>query len=281
MTLPNFGYHLARLKGRTLRKTYEILLPEIVRRPVQAPRELPVSVFAYSNEVMLPEQVRSIRSFLRYVGRPKSFTIVSDGSHSERSVRVLRNVDPTVAVRLAGADLPKDLPPKLQEYLAAHPTGKQLGLIMSLPTNGPTLYADADVLFFPGASDLVALARQRSAPAFYLADCQFSGDERLLRDASEKSDPVNTGFLFLFRKLDWSLGVERFLDLGEAPNFFTNQTIAHLSMHANGARPLDPSKYVVQLDDQFVYEDRHAGPALALRHYVNPVRHKFWGHFLR
>jgi hypothetical protein len=35
-------------------------------------------------------------------------------------------------------------------------------------------------------------------------------------------------------------------------------------------------KYVLQLDDQFVYADRYAAAALALRHYVNPVRHKFW-----
>ena len=35
-------------------------------------------------------------------------------------------------------------------------------------------------------------------------------------------------------------------------------------------------KNVLQLDDQFVYSDRYAKPAIALRHYVNPVRHKFW-----
>ena len=61
------------------------------------------------------------------------------------------------------------------------------------------------------------------------------------------------------QKLDWSLGIERFLQLNGAPNFFTNQTITHLVMHANGASPLDPAKYVLQLDDQTVYRDRYAG----------------------
>jgi hypothetical protein len=32
----------------------------------------------------------------------------------------------------------------------------------------------------------------------------------------------------------------------------------------------------LQLDDQFSWRDRYAGARLALRHYVNPVRHKFW-----
>jgi hypothetical protein len=119
-------------------------------------------------------------------------------------------------------------------------------------------------------------AAEKRVPAFFLADCQFSGDSRLLRDAGERNGPVNTGVLLLFKQLDWSLARERFLQLNGEPTFFTNQTLAHLVMHATGGLPLDPAKYVLQLDDQFVYSDRYANPNLALRHYVNPVRHKFW-----
>jgi hypothetical protein len=161
-------------------------------------------------------------------------------------------------------------------YLKNHPTGRQLGLIMSLPLTAPVLYLDSDILFFPGANDLHAQAQKRDVPALYLADCRFSGDERLLRDPKETNHPVNTGFLLLFQKLDWSLGVKRFLEMQGPPIFFTNQTITHLAMHANGAAPFDPRKYVLQLDDQFVYPDRYANSSIALRHYVNPVRHKFW-----
>lgn len=52
--------------------------------------------------------------------------------------------------------------------------------------------------------------------------------------------------------------------------------MAHRTMHASGASPLDDRKDVLQLDDQSVYPDRYAGRDLALRHYVNPARHKFW-----
>jgi len=224
---------------------------------------------------MLPEQVASIRSFLRHVGRPTSFTVVSDGSHSDRSIRLLKRVDLSVSVATA-PPAPPGLPAKLENYLNSHPTGKQLALIMSLPRNGRALYVDADVLFFPAASDLVALGEAKNLPAYYLADCKFAGDPRLVRDAGEESEPVNTGALFLFRKMDWSLSIRRFLELEGEPTFFTNQTMTHLSMHENGGRPFDPAKYVLQLDDQCVFTDRYAGPQLALRHYVNPVRHKFW-----
>jgi hypothetical protein len=276
--MPNFGYHLARLKGNTLRRLYRALLPAIVRkRPSAQPRTLSgLEVFAYSGETALPEQVASIRSFLQQVGRPKSFTVVSDGSHLARSIRLLERIDPIVSVRLSIQQPLRGLPEKFLRYLATHPTGRQLALIMSLPTNGPALYVDSDVLFFASAPDLAIRAAAHDAPAYYLADCQFSGDARLLRDPSERKEPVNTGVLLLFEKLDWSLSIQRFLELEGEPNFFTNQTMTHLTMHENGGRPFDPTKYVLQLDDQFVYPDQYAGASLALRHYVNPVRHKFW-----
>ena len=282
MKLPNFGYHLARWKGRQLRKFYHALLPTIVRRRVEAPRSIDVSVFSYSNEQMLAEQVRSIRSFLRRVGRPKHFTVISDGSHRNESVQLLKDVDPSVSVRRAGERLPPDLPDKFRHYVTVYPMAKQLGLLMTLPANGPSLYVDADVLFFDRADDFLSYLARTDAPAFYLSDCQTcSADPRVFRSAAEELNPVNCGFLLFLQKLDWSLAVERFLEMAGEPNFFTNQTLAHLALHANGARPFDPAKYIVQLDDQFVFQDRHAGPTVALRHYVNPVRHKFWGHFLK
>jgi hypothetical protein len=273
--MPNFGYHLARLKGTALRRTYRACLPFLVRRPVQPLRALPFQVFSCSGENDLPEQVASIRSFLRWAGRPKSFTVVSDGSYSPRSVRLLESIDDCVSV--CEMDKPAaDLPDKLRDYLQSSYQGKQLALIMSLPLETPALYLDSDVRFFPGAAELAEQAAAGGASARYLADCQFSGDARLLHDAGEKMDPVNMGVLLLFEKPDWSNSIARFLALPGAPDFFTNQTMTHLTMHRHGARPFDPTKYVLQLDDQFLFSDLYAGASLALRHYVRPVRHKFW-----
>jgi hypothetical protein len=272
--LPNFSYHFALWLGNALRCFYRFLLPIILLFKATARRSFPFEVFAYSNDAMLPEQVASIRSFLHHVGRPKSFTVVSDGSHSDRSIRLLKRVDDCVSVMTTKPTLP-GLPARLESYLNGHPTGKQLALIMSLPRNGPALYLDADVRFFPAAPDLLARGETKDLSAYYLADCKFAGDQRLLRSASEENKPVNTGVLFLFRKLDWSLSIRRFVELEGEPTFFTNQTMTHLTMHENGASPFDREKYVLQLDDQCVFADRYAGASLALRHYVNPVRHKF------
>ena len=272
----NFGYHLARARGHAVRKLYVRNLAGIVSRKVVPRTELPFEVYSYSGEAALPEQVASIRSLLRHAGRPTKFTVVSDGTYRTRSLDLLRAIDQCVAVSAASQWVPAEASGKLRDYLTTHPTGKQLALIMSLPAGGPALYIDSDVLFFQSAAILAALNSDNTAPARYLADCQVSADERLFRDPAERENPVKTGVLFLQRKLDWQAGISRFLELEGEPNFFTNQTITHLAMHANGARSFDPRKFVLQLDDQFVYPDRYAGPAIALRHYVNPVRHKFW-----
>jgi hypothetical protein len=276
----NFPYHLARAEGEMTRELYRLRLPLIVHRKIEPPRNVDIDVYAYSGESALPEQVASIRSFLRYAGRPNRFTVVSDGSYTPRSIELLKRIDDVVNVQ-ESLPPPKDRAEKFRDYLSTHPTGKQLALIMSLPANGPSLYVDSDVLFFPGAADLHVRAANHDAPAYYLADCQFSGDHRLLNDPAEQKEPVNTGALLLFEKLEWSLSIDRFLKLDGEPNFFSNQTMTHLAMHANRARPFDPAKYVLRLDDQFVYRDRYANKSLVMRHYVNPVRHKFWTFFAR
>lgn len=278
--MPNLGYHLALREGRFVRYLYQTLLPLTVRRRISIKAELPFEIFSYSGEAALPEQVASIRSFLKHAGRPKQFTVVTDGTYTNRAKELLRKIDACVRIE----ELPRpaaSLPENFRTYLAQHPTGKQLNLIMSLPRSGPTLYLDSDVLFFARASELSVLGTTADAPALYLQDCQLSGDERLLRDTEQHDPPVNTGVLFLFQKVDWSEAIQRFLELEGSPTFFTNQTLTHLALHRAKAQALDSTIYLLRLDDQTSYKDRYAGNTIALRHYVNPVRHKFWTTFWR
>lgn len=277
---PNFGYHRARAEAGIARAAYAAALPVLAQRQIELRGELPFEVYSYSGQHTLPEQVASLRSLLRYAGRPRKFTVVSDGTYSPRSRALLRSISDVVQIADVPAFVPSDFPAPLRSYLTTHSTGKQLAVIMSLPVGGPALYVDSDVLFFRGAATLQS-RRPAEAPAQYLADCQLSVDERLFRSSAEKVAPVNTGVLFLDRPVDWSRSIERFLQLEGPPTFFTNQSMAHLTMHANGAQPLDPDHFVLQLDDQFVHEDRHAGSELVSRHYVNPVRHKFWNALVR
>src|SRR5438552_5807998 len=155
--MPNYGYHLARAKGNAARAIYRVLLPLITRHRIPAPEGVPCNVVSYSGERNLPEQVASIRSFLKYVGRPRRFTIVSDGTLSGRSSNILKSLDSVISISPSAQWLPKDLPTKIYPYLTTHPTGKQLALIISYAVFCLKKKIDSDILFFPVASNLISL----------------------------------------------------------------------------------------------------------------------------
>src|SRR5437016_6569511 len=127
----NVPYHSARIEGKIARALYRVMLPLIVRRPLRVEREVPFDVFSYSGENTLPEQVASIRSFLAYAGRPKQFVVISDGSYTSSSIELLEKIDHVVRVQTIPPPLPAGLPNTVQSYLTAHPTGKQLAVLIS------------------------------------------------------------------------------------------------------------------------------------------------------
>lgn len=277
----NLPYHAARALGWGTRALYRRALPLLPRPRVRGGGILPLSVYAFAGESVLPEQVASIRSFLRWVGQPRRFVVVSDGSLGPGSVRRLEALAPGVVTVRAPGEVrwPAAVAP-FQTYVdGGAPLGRKLGLLVSLPRpgdledGGTCLYVDSDVLFFPGAQ---VLADGRTTA--YLRDCDEEAlDGQLLRGETEGWAPVNSGFIRLGAPLDWSLAAGRFRELGgAAPGHFAEQTLTHLTLRAAGAPPLDPVRHVVARDDEFGFADRHAGPGIVLRHYVSPVRHKFW-----
>jgi len=54
-----------------------------------------------------------------------------------------------------------NLPRRVHDYAKVNPMGKKLAVELSLPIDRPTIYADADVLFFPAARSLASLASIR------------------------------------------------------------------------------------------------------------------------
>ena len=94
---PNVPYHLARLEGKITRRLYHGALRFIAQRKINIPRSVPLEVYAYSGENNLPEQVASTRSFLANVGRPKQFTVVSDGVAAPGNTRTFSGFAPALA----------------------------------------------------------------------------------------------------------------------------------------------------------------------------------------
>jgi hypothetical protein len=270
----NVRYRLARAEGKLIRSLYSRNIGKIVRQPISQSKSLSVSVFSFSCETLLPEQTASIRSFVRHVGIPEKFVVVSDGTYSEDSTISLKRIHPCVQV-IDWADLAVGVPESVKAFARHNPMGKKLALLISLPVDNATIYTDCDMLFFPNSGDLTRIIESGNSGGWYLPDCFTSLDMSFLRDDSEKLNPVNAGFMVLKKRLDWTEPLER-LAAYEAPGWATEQTIVHLAMHKNHAQPLSPDKFILRVEDQFIYRDLYAGREIALRHYVNNVRHKFW-----
>jgi hypothetical protein len=263
-------------RPRLIRRLYAQSLDAIVDCPVEAGPERDLSVYTFSGIEHLPEQVASLRSLLRNLGQPAQITVVSDGSHEPEQVRLLERVHPRVSVVHHRDFLRDDLPLAVKRYAAQSPMGVKLGLELSLPVDRPTLYSDADVLFFPKIADLSA--ELRGGPR-YLQD--FEGrflDSRLLSDPAEAEHPANAGLLAMHERLRWEPALERLEALEGDLSFLTEQTVVHLALRESGGSPLPRDRYVLRVDDEADWRDRYGGPGIALRHYCfsDAVQQKLW-----
>ncbi len=272
----NIGYHAAKIQGNFLRSIYKSSLSSLVSFPIAQERQVPLKVYALSCERDLPEQVASLRSFLRHVGIPTAFTIMSDGSYTEASIKLLRLVHPCVDVQLLTKFQRDDLPQSVYAYASQQAMGKKLAALMSIPIDDATLYTDSDILFFQGASDLADLAASSDLDTYYLPDCKNSLDKRLIYEDIEQQNPINAGFILFKKALDWHESVQRLANLKEPPNYFSEQTIVNLTIKRNHGYALAGEKYIMNVDDQFIYPDKFATKQIAMRHYVSDIRHKFW-----
>jgi hypothetical protein len=259
-----------------IRDDYEHHLSEIAASGIETGPPMELQVFCLSAQERLAEQVACLRSFLAHVGVPDQFTVVSDGSHTRHGRDLLRAIHPSVTVenwrRFAGRS-----PRVVRDYARIDWRGQKVALLVAISCDQRVLYTDDDVLFFAAARELHDLTAERELR--YLRDCDGPRpflDPRMLRDPSEARNGVNSGFLFLGAPLDWEPALRRLESLSRRPHGFSGQTLVHLAMHGSGARPLDRARYVVADDDRTRLEDPHIGPDTVLRHYVGPVRHKFW-----
>lgn len=272
----NLGYHLSRLQGKIIRNIYTKFIDKIGTLPIKQNRQIDITVYSFSCERDLSEQVASIRSFICNIGIPERFIVISDGSYSDSSWKLLRHIHPCVEVISFPKLVRDDLPQCVTNYAQIHPLGKKLAALMSIPVNGATIYTDSDILFFPGGIDLNKYTNLDDKLCNYLPDCSASLDERLIYDENEKLNPVNAGFLLFNHELDWSFAIERLTNIQGKPIYFTEQTVVHLTIHHNQGKPFCSQKYILNVEDQFIYPDKFASSEIALRHYVNDVRHKFW-----
>jgi hypothetical protein len=234
----------------------------------------PLTVLTFVGHAQVPQAVASLRSFLRFIGRPRRIIVGSDGTLGAEDEKTLSSIHPSVEVLQIELDR-HDAHPELVAYARGELWGRKLLFIASANEHEelPLLYFDSDVLFFAAARSLCHTLSQYTVPAYMEEPNRGAFDERW--DPGTES-LANAGFLFLPTRLDWTRVLERHGWLLVAPGHRTEQTILNLALRDAGARALDPSAFVLDYRDARSPQDVASRGNVVARHYVAPIRWKFW-----
>lgn len=278
------GRRILRMLAGRVQRDFARRLDEVVAKPPDTPRDLEASVYSYCGAASFLDQVVSLRSFLRGIGAPKKFVVVSDGTLTRAQKEHLAANHPSVECRELDeleAPPPPELAALVEEKMAAYYLARKLLLLTAISKgHEPALYTDSDVLFFP-ASDVSPLL-DFGGELWYARDCRWSLDARLLlleaRDESAGIAPVNSGFCLFGREPEWDKAFEPLRNFEGAPEHVSEQTIIHNMMHRNGARELPTARFFLDDTDRGSRRDLALLHPAVMRHYVTSTRHKMWLH---
>jgi len=243
-----------------------------------SPLEYPLDVCSFSSERDLEEQALSILTFVNWAGVPASWTVYSDGSHKPDSIIALQSIGDWLKVvnwDVATARLPKDCR-FLLDYASGHAMGKRLIAYSTHSFTTPTLFTDSDVLFYKHAREALSFACSDARHWFLPDGAWGSFDSRFLRFARHDMFAVNGGFILLKPSFSWLPVMDFLQSLKGSYEYFSDQTALHVGLVAQDAFPLDPRLFVLRWSDQFKISSDYCAEEMAIRHYVQLVRHKMW-----
>ena len=276
----NYGYHAAR-KLAALRKAQfaareklGALRPRLLGVPIEGLR-----LVSMAGEKSFLEMLRCVWVFGLHFRRPPArWRIISDGTLTAAHADALIKLLPTTEVLDIEALPVGDVPHTVRARAADSWLYRKLLVLAASGRETGELFLDSDVIFFAGATSLEPKLNQLGDRPAYMRDCAFNHDLRLLNTDSLQQPPVNSGLLWLTPRLDWSPAFRAIESTGiDSCPAWTDQTAAHLAMHASSAAMFDPAKFVLSAQDQFSWRDDFASdPCVVCRHYVSPIRHKMW-----
>ncbi|WP_026463751.1 hypothetical protein [Adhaeribacter aquaticus] len=251
-------------------------------KPVQ------MEVISFSSNKDFYDQILSILSYLRYLGKPISWTIYSDGSHTTQQINLLKSGFDFVEIKGQEWENVNKLPdnckpalklyePQLLHYAKNVPLGKRLFYYLNHEIKYPTLFLDADILFYDKAT-VFDLILQEDVNGWFLPDDGWGClDSRYIKTTPKQMYQVNGGFFLINKELaNLTEGLEFLKSLNFEYEYFSDQNVFHILFRENGFMPLDPRIFILNSNDQFDFSYLYPKDQMAIRHYTGPVRHKMW-----
>lgn len=247
-----------------------------------------MEIVSFSSSSDFYDQLLSILSFLHYVGKPVSWTIYSDGSHSTKEIDFISTHFSFIKIIKLEWNNPESLStickeqlvpylPYLLDYTTKSPYGKKMYAYLNYNVQRPTLFLDSDVLFYTKASQFRMIISE-DVSGWYLPDFIWSClDSRYKSKYSGQPYQVNAGFFLLNHELkNIKEGMEFLQSLEFNYENFSEQTVFHILLRSNHFFPFDPRIFILNSGDQFDFSYKTKKSSMAMRHYTGPVRHKMW-----
>jgi hypothetical protein len=228
-------------------------------------------LISFSGKRDLEEQILSISSFVFNVGIPRQWVVYSDGSHSIEERELIQKQFSFAVVREWNCNTDLRDNKWLKDYLETCHLSKKLYSILGHDYQRQTIYADSDIVFYKKAFEYFN-SEALNKDFWYILDAGSDPKDKV----SWKNASLNSGLMILNKSFDFSL-VFHYLDsLKNKYEYFSEQSSFNYSFKKQPSNILNPGLFVVDTTDQFKVRMAYEAEQVAVRHYVNPVRHKMW-----
>lgn len=228
------------------------------------------NIVSFSGSKQFADQLYSIASFYKNVGRPYSWIIYNDGSYKQEELELLGTIKGVEvrAIVIQEGSLPLSC---FKEY----PTLLKVEILRQLTDfSRPVLFTDSDVLFY---KEFKKISQQFLSSNWYIVD-EGKGYFDPSFELPANEPPLNFGFIVLNKPADWSFIFKYLNDRikqGEL-HYWSDQTAAHLLAQREQFKVMQVESFVVGGTDGFKLSHAVDYNKIALRHFVGPVRHKMW-----
>jgi len=161
-----------------------------------------------------------------------------------------------------------------------HPMAGKLAVILRLQQETPILFSDDDVLAFGRLREIEQFINEPTAPNRYLVELggESGVEPNVLRVVQQMQLPVaaaiNVGFLAIQQhSLNIELAGKILANTPTMDTWFPDTTVLACLMAQAGGVGLPVDTYRVSVERQFFFQSDCDYDAIALRHFVSPVRH--------
>lgn len=227
---------------------------------------------SFSGAKAFADQLLSIYTFYRNVGKPVSWKIYSDDTYSQEQILALESIE---GVKVLPFRFDAEVLPSTA--LSKYPTLKKVEILNQLNYSRTTVFTDSDILFYPSFKKYIDLINQKN---WYLVD-EGNGyfDNELFTEYPVINHPFNFGLLVINEQPDLRILNEYIASRINANqlNYWSDQTGFQLMIIKNKSfEPLPKEEFKVGGNDSFRLSHCVDYNKIALRHFVGPVRHKMW-----